>query len=527
MTTRDLLKKMSQVGTCDSNHHSARSPHASPNPMEDSHVKLTAVPTLPTEVVTILDPSLLGSEDAVIIYLRLSQDALLDHKGVERQLAGCWAWASRNERRVAAIVMDNDVSATKGKRRAGFEALLDGEFGTTPILVWHHDRLMRVTKDLERVIDCKLTVFTVEAGSVDLSNPTGKAIARTVTAWATHEGELKALRQKASHRQRVGAGKPFLGGSRPFGFEKDHANETLRLRPEEAALLRQAYTRLLAGDAGEAIARMMNASNLRTVGGKEWAFHSVRNLLVQPRNAGILAYNGVEVGPGNWQGIVSVETYRAAMALLGNSSRRTAGPRKGRGAVEHLLTGLVECSECGSPARIERRPSPGGRYRLYTCRKGCSSARSDWLEGKFSSLIVTRLTTPYNERLAGDVVDTAELREEMARLEMKGEHYAHMLDADEMSFDQFTIVNKKNRERMDEIKRQLSSIGLSTHMVALLDVKDIGRHWVETMTVQERNAVARSHIERIVISPRSKGIGKDRPAVAKYRLVGEDRLRDL
>jgi site-specific DNA recombinase len=311
--------------------------------------------------------TLTSTKTRVVIYVRISQDILGEHLGVERQLKECREWADRQGYDVAAVVEDNDVSATKGLRRDGFERILAGEFGDTPLLVWHPDRLVRVTKDLERVIERGLTVYAVHAGHVDLSNPAGRAVARTVTAWATYEGEQKSLRQKASHRQRAEQGKPFLGGARPFGYDKDQANHTYQIRADEAEVLREAYRRLLAGSTLAGIARYMNTNELPGTGGALWKQPAVRNLLIQPRNAGILTYNKQEAGVGNWKPIVSMEVYRAAMSILG--SPLAAPPARvsvpGSSSICSSASWSARCAAAG-PERCTGRARTGGT--------GCTSA---------------------------------------------------------------------------------------------------------------------------------------------------------
>ena len=79
--------------------------------------------------------------------------------------ARAWPWsASRQDCEllcaqrgwdVVAVLVDNDMSATSGKRRPGFEeALRLLADGTVDVLVsWHLDRLQRTPKDLERLLD--------------------------------------------------------------------------------------------------------------------------------------------------------------------------------------------------------------------------------------------------------------------------------------------------------------------------------------------------------------------------------------
>ena len=72
-----------------------------------------------------------------------------------RQLEDCEALADRLGWEVTHRYDDNDLSASSGPTRPGFEAMLkamaDSEFGA--VICWHPDRLVRSMKDLERLID--------------------------------------------------------------------------------------------------------------------------------------------------------------------------------------------------------------------------------------------------------------------------------------------------------------------------------------------------------------------------------------
>ena len=81
------------------------------------------------------------------IYARMSDD---DAPGLERQVKLCRDLAARLGLEPGELFADNDRSATSGKVRPAFERLLAAP--KAGILAWHPDRLIRVMRDLERVI---------------------------------------------------------------------------------------------------------------------------------------------------------------------------------------------------------------------------------------------------------------------------------------------------------------------------------------------------------------------------------------
>ena len=150
------------------------------------------------------------------VYCRISDDPRGEGLGVKRQEAECREYAAQLGYEVGQVYVDNDLSATSGVDRPAFRALLADR--PEAVIVWHVDRLVRLTRDLEQVIDLAVNVHAVKAGHLDLSTPAGRAVARTVTAWAQYEGEQKVQRMRASFDQRAARGIPW--GPEPFGYRK-------------------------------------------------------------------------------------------------------------------------------------------------------------------------------------------------------------------------------------------------------------------------------------------------------------------
>lgn len=300
------------------------------------------------------------------LYVRQSLDATGEGVAVARQEAECREHAAAHGLEIVETFADNDVSATSGKARPGFEAVLAAGLD---VLVWHQDRLVRVSKDLERVLDAGVNVHSVKAGTLDLSNPTGRAVARTVTAWATYEGEHKAERQRAAHRQRVAAGRPWWPVA-PFGYEKDGTPSA------DAPLVAQAYEDLLSGKTIAAITRDWTEAGTLSPRGKAWIRTSVLQVLKSPRNAGLMEYKGEITGRGAWEPLVEEGTWSAAQAVLADPQRG-----KGGGSRRHWLTGVARCGieGCGRGLVAHWQGKRPHQYQSHRCPSGHLSIKTDWL----------------------------------------------------------------------------------------------------------------------------------------------------
>jgi len=224
----------------------------------------------------------------VAIYCRISDDREGAGLGVARQELDCRQRAAVLGWTVAGVYVDNDLSAYSSKNRPEYQRLLaDLRAGRADaIIAWHTDRLHRSPRELEEFIDvCEkhsVAVETVRAGPVDLSTPAGRAVARTLGAWARYESEHRAERSKRKALELAQAGKHSGGGTRAYGYEPDR----LTIREDEAVVVREGARRVLAGEPIRAITRDLNSRGVPTATGKQWTATTLKRLLVSGRISG-------------------------------------------------------------------------------------------------------------------------------------------------------------------------------------------------------------------------------------------------
>ncbi|MHC5557691.1 recombinase family protein [Kocuria sp. U4B] len=113
-----------------------------------------------------------------VIYARISQDSEEQRIGVDRQLTDCRVAAKARGWTVVDEFIDNDVSATRSKRRPEYERMLTDIRASKvdALLTWDVDRLTRTPRELEDVIDLAdahgLALASI-GGEIDLSTPQG------------------------------------------------------------------------------------------------------------------------------------------------------------------------------------------------------------------------------------------------------------------------------------------------------------------------------------------------------------------
>jgi len=345
------------------------------------------------------------------IYVRISQDRDGRALGVARQEEDCRALCARRGWTVAKVYADNDVSATTGKRRPAYAAMLADIKGgqINAVAVWDLDRLHRRPIELEDFIDLAdrhgVDLGSV-GGDVDLSTPGGRLQARIMGAVARNEMEVKSARTKRAQLQAAQQGR-WLGGVRPFGFEVDGTT----LRPTEAAEIVRLVDALLAGDSLAGLVRDLNARGVRSTRGKPWSYTTLRQVIRRPRNAGLSDYHGEILGPARWPAIVDEGRWRGARALLADPARRTSRSNR----VRWLLAGLARCGICGETVKSAR----AGSRTVYRCRTGKHLARAAVpVDALVDAVVVGRLQQPDAAALLGgaDAPDQAALHLDRAAL---------------------------------------------------------------------------------------------------------------
>lgn len=342
------------------------------------------------------------------IYARISRDDKGERLGVGRQLEACRDLAARLDLEVVAEYVDNDLSAMKARRRPEYQRLLEDIEGGAldAVMVWDHDRLLRQTRELERYIDlCDprgVPTYTVTSGKLDLSTPTGRAVAKTRGAWAQHESEHRADRIRAQKAQAARAGK-HLGGPAPWGWRRvghtvldngRHVGGTFEVDPEAGRMIREGTEMLLRGHTLGDVARYWAAEDVRGRTGRTLTTTQVRQRLLRPRNAGLLTFHGETVAD-TWKPIVSLEDFRAVEALLTAPERRQSSESKYR----YLLSGVAHC-HCGRVMHGLHRKSRGRIYRCTvsfehgTDRTGHTTRGMDALDAYVLEAVAAALAAP-------------------------------------------------------------------------------------------------------------------------------------
>ncbi|MGI8625593.1 MAG: recombinase family protein [Geodermatophilaceae bacterium] len=451
------------------------------------------------------------------IYCRISQDREGAGLGVDRQRKDCEALAGKMGWTIVATHTDNDLSAYSGKPRPGYRALLaDLEGGRADsVLVWHTDRLHRSPRELEEYVDLcerhKVVTQTCKAGELDLATPSGRAVARTLGAWARFEVEHKSERTKTAQLQAAAAGR-WLGGGRPFGWNV-HEDGSALLNRSEAREVRNATKAVLAGASLGSIITDWNNRGVLTSTGRRWSYSTARQLLARPRNAGLSTYNGEIVGKSTWPPLVTEDTWRSVVALLEDPDRRTSTSNR----VKWLLVGIGICGTCGetirSAAVISNR-AKGTSRTIYRCAtteprrqsgKPAHVARAAMpLDELVHGVMVERLSRPdaLDLFLSDPGHDAEGLRVEAVALRMRLGEAADSFAEGAITKAQLERATARIRDRLSEVEAVMTRQSRGGPLASLAGAADPAKQWRKIGLDRQRAIL--SDLVTITILPSGK-----------------------
>ncbi|MFE9423915.1 recombinase family protein [Kitasatospora sp. NPDC006697] len=203
----------------------------------------------------------------------------------------------------------------------------------------------------------------------DLNDDAVRADALQRAERACQSARQASVRARKAHRQAAAEGRTHGGGLRRFGYTAGMAE----LVADEAAVVRELFTRFLAGESLRALALDLNQRQIPTAYGNRWTVSGVGRLIEAPRYAGLRVADGEPARTADggyvtadWPPCVSLADWEAAQRLRADRARAQAAGRRPRR--EYPLTSLLRCTRC------ERHMvgSAIGGYPTYACTSNSS-----------------------------------------------------------------------------------------------------------------------------------------------------------
>lgn len=331
-----------------------------------------------------------------VIYTRVSSDQYGTGRSVDQQEAECRQICERNGWTVVHVFTDNDRSASRRARkgRPGYEQLKQfiGTGGADVLVLWESSRGTRrldVFVELRDLCELRGALICCKGRTYDMSRADDRRDLGRDAIDDEHSSEQTRERVLRGVRANMATGKPY--GRLPYGYRRVYDDRGLFVEQvpheEQAAVVREAGRRILAGDSCRNIASDLTARAIPAPEGGSWDAVQIKRLVIRPVCAGLKVHRGQIVGPGDWPAILDEQTYTGCVARLSDPRRKTMRD----GSVKHLLSGAGRCGACGGQLRVQKNRS----HYAYLCRQAfCVSMKTSTLERFITNVIVARLSQP-------------------------------------------------------------------------------------------------------------------------------------
>jgi DNA invertase Pin-like site-specific DNA recombinase len=479
--------------------------------------------------------------ERAVLYARISLDKTGEQVGVTRQLHDMRQLAEGRGYEVVAEITENDISASKGLRRPGYERVcrLVTSEQVDHVIVWQSSRLMRSRKDRAVVINTfgthNVDIIAVKGPSFDLRSAYGRGMADMVTSFDTMEGEVKAERVSAAIADLARRG--IAWGYCPYGWDRTgrgiHAKQVVN--EHEAAIVRELVDRLLGGESLNELYRDMNArgepapgyaqwmklpaelreqreSKGRKAPTQRWAKSTVRTLVMRDANVAVRRYrkrdNGGTEMPGDWPPIVERAKHDRVVAVLASPDRRShSGPRPG--SRKHLLTnGIGKCGVCGGVLRVARRNGRRDQTLIYMCAgpRGCTGRKQEHVDNLVARVVIGRLAMPDAlDWLLGDDDRARQLAQRCDELQGRLDDAADSQADGKITIRQLERITARLTPQLESARRERDAAVRSLDVEALrpLAGPEAAACW-GAMSVAARRAVLETLGIEVVLLPREK-----------------------
>jgi site-specific DNA recombinase len=344
-------------------------------------------------------------------------------------------------------------------------------------------------------------------------------------------------RRVARAKQRMAeAGQSFGGGLRPYGYEDDH----MTTREDEAAEIRRAADGILAGvSLGQIAASLRDRGIPTATGGARWEAVTVRDILLRPRNAGLMVYRPDGTGKAGpptvtrisagapWPAILPEHQWRAVAAILTDPSRRNGpGPTP-----KHLGSGIFRCGRCddGTTLVVCRSETGPTRHARYTCsphrqRNDLPFAQRKWhlsrsvriVDEFVTEAVIARLERPDAADLLpsqADGADVASLRTEAASIRELLNDLGRSFARGRIDLLQLEAGSAELRARLTEIESILASLTDTSPLAGVAGRADAREIW-DGLDLGRRRAVLRALVDVALMPARKLGGRFDPDAIA-------------
>lgn len=425
-----------------------------------------------------------AGQDAVI-YARYSSHNQRE-VSIEQQIAECTKYAAALGLRIVGTYEDRAISGKTDNRPRFQQMMRDAGKGKfQAVVAWKSNRIgrnmLQAMVNEAKLDDYDVKVFYAEEDFDDTA--AGRFALRNMMNVNQFYSENMA--EDITRGLYDNASKCMANGRQPLGYKRGEDGRVV-LDDANAAVVREIFTRVAAGDLFVDIARDLNAQGIKTSKGANWNKGSFQSICQNERYRGIYIYGDVRVVDGIPRIVSDDLWYRVQEAM--RMKKNPVGTRHRVGAEDYLLTGKLRCGHCGSyMTGVSGTSRNGELHYYYTCQKrrtehACDkkNIRRDVIEPAVAQAIkmycltddviawIADRTVEYWEKHDNDLqIEALE-----QQLEENKKATSNMLKAIEMG-----IITEATRTRMVELETEQSRLSVQLN-AAKEDVVKIDREQI-------------------------------------------------
>ena len=304
-------------------------------------------------------------EEPGVLYGRYSSHNQKDIS-VEQQFEKGYELAEEYGIRIVDTYADRAVSGRTDKRKDFQRMMSDAAKGKFRyVIAWKSNRIGRNMLEAlineARLQELGVRVLYVEEDFDDTA--AGRFAARSMMNVNQFYSENMAEDIKRGLYDN--ASNCMTNGRVPYGYKSD---ETMHYVVDEprAAVIREIFKRVAAGEAQVDIMTSLNSRGMLTAHGKPWSRSSFQRILANEKYRGVYVYSDIRT-EGGVPRIVSDELFYKVQEVL-----RTKKNPQGRHRVngDYMLTGKLFCGHCKSPmVGVSGTSRAGNLHYYYVCQR--------------------------------------------------------------------------------------------------------------------------------------------------------------
>ncbi len=420
-----------------------------------------------------------------VLYARVSSDKQAEKDlSIPAQLKSLRQYALARKWNVVKEFIDEAESARTADRPAFQEMIAEAKQKNQPfsaILVWKLNRFARNREDsiIYKSLLRRKGIQVISINEQIDDTASGKLLEGLLEV--IDEFYSSNLAQDTVRGMKENAARGFLNGGRgAFGYriKKISANgqekRTYEISEAEAPIVREIFKLCVQGEGTKDIAKGINKKGYRKRTGKEWRSNNVAYVLRNEAYTGTIVWNltnrngelrkkkpSEEVVriPNAFPAIISKETFDQAQKAIAARSPKLIHPRVI--SSNHLLSGLIKCSKCGS--NFSACTAKSGKYSYFMCQgsnKGSCKQKAlsiDKFEAFTVNILKERVLTEENlKKLLLMVVD--EFQVFRKEYEGKLKHFTSLIEERTKRRDRLFETIETARVELTDIAPRLKAL---------------------------------------------------------------------